>query len=466
LQEAITFALRNNPRLREAAARLEAARAGADIAFAPFLPEAGTNFRSSAFNIPVLPGGTFVPASLNGGATSFTLAEAGVQWTLYDFGRTSGRYGQAISHARIEELSLQRARQTIAFEVARAYFQALFARSTLRVQEQALRQAESILADTKARRANGVADREAVLRAEVEVSQAREELVGARQLVLDAASTLNLSLGRSTILPVQVQEVTRWPVVSPDLEETLQQAIDRRPEVGIAREAVAEAAYGEKAARADLLPRVYVRGSVIRADSNGPLEGWVTGAGLHVEQPLYAGGRRLAEIRRHRPAHDPRQHRPAGQPGLPVHRHPPGAHPPGRDGRGPGAREPSPDRRQVRQRQCHADRHGGRPDRPDAGTDSLPRGRLRVPGGTGPPGVRPGRRSALPARTSAAGAGGRCGRGDGAGPQDRSARAVIGVQWAATQSRRSSCPYPGREYERCCWHWDACCSCRSGSATG
>lgn len=300
LEQAIDFAMRNNPRLREAAARVESAQAGVDIAFAPFLPEAGTHFRYSAFNLPVLPAGTFVPASLNAGVTSFTLAEAGVQWTLYDFGRRGGHYGQAVSQSRIEQLSLQRARQTVAFEVCRAYFQSLFAQATLRVREQALRLAEKVLADTKARREAGTADREAVLRAEVEVSQAREELVGARQLVFDAASTLNLALGRPTVLPAKVQDVTNRPALTQSLEEALHQAVKKRPEVGMAREAVAEAAYGEKAARADLLPRIYVGGTFLRADSNGPLEGWLAGGGLHVDQPLYDGGRRQAGIRRRR----------------------------------------------------------------------------------------------------------------------------------------------------------------------
>ena len=186
----------------------------------------------------------------------------------------------------------------ISSRVRKSHFQALFAQATLRVREQAVRQAESVLRDTRARREAGVADPEAVLRAEVEVSQAREELVGARQLVLDAASSLNLALGRPAVLPVQVREVTSRPTFAQSLDEVLQQAATKRPEVGMAREAVAEAAYGEKAARGNLLPKVYVRGTVLRADSNGPLEGWLAGAGLHVDQPLYDGGRYRAEIRR------------------------------------------------------------------------------------------------------------------------------------------------------------------------
>lgn len=300
LPEAIEFALKNNPRLREAASRVEAAEAGVDVAFAPFLPEAGAHFRSSDFSVPVLPAANFVPASLNGGVTSFSFAEAGVQWILYDFGRTGGRYGQAISQASIEKLALQRAKQTIAFEVSLAYFQALFAQANLRVREQAVRLAESILKDTKTRRAAGVADPEAVLRAEVEVSQAREELVGARQLVLDASSTLNFALGRPAALPVQVREVASRPTFAQSLEEALQQAVTKRPEVEMAREAVAGAAFGEKAARGDLLPKVYVRGTALGITSNGPLNGWLAGAGLHIDQPLYDGGRYRAELRRQR----------------------------------------------------------------------------------------------------------------------------------------------------------------------
>jgi outer membrane protein TolC len=297
LEQAITFALENNPRLREASARVEAAKAGVDIAFAPFLPEANTSFRYSAFNVPVLPAGSFVPVSLNGGVTSFTIAEAGVQWTVYDFGRRSGHYGQAISQAHIEKLALARARQTIAFEVVQVYSQVLFAQASLRVREQALRQAEAVLKDTQARREAGVADPEAVLRAEVEVSRAREELVGARQLVRDSTSALNLSFGRPVVLPLLVQDLTRRPPFTQSLDEALQQAVTKRPEVEIGREAVARMAYGEKAARAELLPRIYVRSSVLRADSNGPLEGWLTGAGLHIDQPLYDGGRLRAQVR-------------------------------------------------------------------------------------------------------------------------------------------------------------------------
>ena len=298
LERAVGFGLEHNPRLREATAQVSAARAAADVAFAPFLPTIGTGFRYSAFNLPVLPGGSFVPASLSSGVTSFAIAEAGIQWTVYDFGRTAGRYGEAVDRSRIEELSMTRRQQTVAFEVAQNYFRLLAAQAQLRVEEEALRQAESILADTQARFAGGVVQRETVLRAEVEVSRIRQDLIGARQAMHDATATLNVSLGRSAQMPLTIVDISLQPSPPNSIAACLETAVANRREIGMARHAVAEAWNGRQAARGDMLPNIYVRGTVLRADSPGPLNAWVEGAGIHVEQPIYTGGAHQGELRR------------------------------------------------------------------------------------------------------------------------------------------------------------------------
>ncbi|HEX4146794.1 MAG TPA: TolC family protein [Pirellulales bacterium] len=298
LDQAVTYGLDHNPRLREATAQVSAARATADIAFAPFLPTVGTSFRYSAFNVPVLPGGSFVPASLSSGVTSFALAEAGIQWTVYDFGRTAGRYGQAVDRARSEELSMVRRQQTVAFEVAQCYFRLLAAQSNLRVQDEALRQADSILADSRARFIGGVVQRETVLRAEVEVSRVRQDLISARQSVNDSLSTLNVALGRSAQMPLAIVDVAAEPAPPTSLPACLEQAVVNRREIGMARQTVAEAWSGRQAAKGEFLPNIYVRGTVLRVDSPGPLNAWVEGAGIHVDQPIYAGGAHQGELRR------------------------------------------------------------------------------------------------------------------------------------------------------------------------
>jgi outer membrane protein TolC len=298
LDKAVAFGLDHNPRLREASAQVSAARASADIAFAPFLPTIGTSFRYSAFNTPVLPGGSFVPASLSSGVSSFTIAEAGIQWTVYDFGRTAGRYGEAVDRARSEELSMVRRQQTVAYEVTQCYFRLLAAQSNLRVQDEALRQAESILADSQARFVGGVVQRETVLRAEVEVSRVRQDLISARQAVQDGLATLNVSLGRSAQMPLAIVDVAAEPAPPSSISVCLEMAVINRREIGMARQAVAEAWSGRQAAKGEFMPNIYVRGTVLRADSPGPLNAWVEGAGIHVDQPIYAGGSHQGELRR------------------------------------------------------------------------------------------------------------------------------------------------------------------------
>ena len=97
LDEAVRLAMRDNPRLRQKSAEAAASRANADVAFAPFLPEINTGFRYSGFSSPVFPASAFVGASAPASVTNFMFAEAGVQYTLADFGRRAGHYNQAVN---------------------------------------------------------------------------------------------------------------------------------------------------------------------------------------------------------------------------------------------------------------------------------------------------------------------------------------------------------------------------------
>jgi outer membrane protein len=60
---------------------------------------------------------------------------------------------------------------------------------------------------------------------------------------------------------------------------------------------VAAAQEGRQAARAEFLPRIFVRADAGHTDGQNVITGWQEGAGLHVEAPLYAGGRHRGELR-------------------------------------------------------------------------------------------------------------------------------------------------------------------------
>jgi outer membrane protein TolC len=154
------------------------------VAFAPFLPQVDLLGQYGVVSSTLAPGVVGQEGFLlaNGtGTRSYAQTEVGLQWTLYDFGRTGGRYRQAAARERITEFQLARADQTVEFDVAAAYLDVLLARASRRVQEDAVRRAQATLDDTVARRKGGVALREDVLRAEVQLSESREALVVARE---------------------------------------------------------------------------------------------------------------------------------------------------------------------------------------------------------------------------------------------------------------------------------------------
>ncbi|MFO0808382.1 MAG: TolC family protein [Gemmataceae bacterium] len=298
LTAAVEFALQNNPRLAVAAAAVARAQGQETVAFAPFLPEIDLYTRtgvSSPTLGPGAPGPVGAITAAGDGMHAYTQAEVGLQWTLYDFGRTSGKYNQAVTNQRIADLRLGRARQTVGFDVATAYVRVLLAQATALEQEQTVRRAESILKDTQARREGGVADRDDVLRAEVQLAEFREALVLAREMEYDSVARLNNAMGRNAALPLKVLDWPTRPKFECSLVECLETAASQRLEVRIARDAVAAAQFGLQAADADFYPRIFVMAGVGNVSGDGVRTGWHEGAGLHLNQKLFAGHRRQGE---------------------------------------------------------------------------------------------------------------------------------------------------------------------------
>src|SRR5439155_1319017 len=234
LPDAIAFALRNSPRLRSARAAIERARGQEQVAFAPFLPQLDLLGQYGVVSDTLAPGiaGNVGFILANGSGTrSYAQTEVGLQWTLYDFGRTGGRYRQAVARGHIAELQLLRADQTVEFDVAIAYLEVLLARAFHRVQVDAVRRAEATLDDTVARSAGGVALREDVLRAQVQLSESREALVLAREGEFDTLARLNNVMGRNAAWPLEVIDLEVRPPLRGLLGDLLERSAAERPEV-------------------------------------------------------------------------------------------------------------------------------------------------------------------------------------------------------------------------------------------
>jgi len=165
------------------------------------------------------------------------------------------------------------------------------------VQEDAVRRAKATLDDTEARRKGGVALKEDVLRADVQLSESRDALVLAREGEFNAVARLNNAMGRNAALPLEVVDLDMQPPLPGPLADLLEQAGAQRPEVGVARQAVAAAQAGLQATRSEFLPRIFVRASVGNTSGENVETGWQEGAGLHLETPLYTGGKHRGDLR-------------------------------------------------------------------------------------------------------------------------------------------------------------------------
>jgi outer membrane protein len=304
LPDAIALAFRSQPRLRASLESIQQARGKEGIAFAAFLPTLSTGYSVGGFDLNVGGSGTgyspatgTVPAGLTI-QTGYELAELKLQWLVFDFGRRLGSYNQAGLATEISQLQTERAYQTVANDVATAYFQVLRARSLYRIARESVRRAEDDLDVARKLAKGGVVEREKVLRAEVALAQAQRAQDVAEEAEAVAVATLNLAIGLNVSLPTTVVDSTDVPPFTLSLADCLQQAVGVRREFRIARQSVQAAQEGSRVARADFAPRIVTEGNLLNLQQGSPrLHADLAGGSVKLEWGLFEGGKRVAELR-------------------------------------------------------------------------------------------------------------------------------------------------------------------------
>jgi outer membrane protein TolC len=313
LPEAIDLAFRSQPRLRAQLESIAQARGQQQIVFSTFLPTVAANYDVGVFSLGVggqpirlgkgLPGFNFlpgigaVPFGLNLG-TSFELAELKVQWLLLDFGRRLGLYEQARLASDVAWLQTERAHQTVANEVAVAYYNVLRSQALRRTAQDALRRAEEELADARKREREGVIEREIVLRSEVQTAEFRQELHAATEAEFVALAGLNLAIGLKCNEPVHVVDPPEVPPLTTSLADCLQTAIRQRREFYVVQRTVEIATQGGRIARAQFAPKVVADGTLLnfqQQELNGHAD--LRLGFIRLEWALFEGGRRIAAAR-------------------------------------------------------------------------------------------------------------------------------------------------------------------------
>jgi outer membrane protein len=301
LEDAISLAFQYQPRLRIFQERVEEARGRSDVAFAPFLPQVNLIERGFIGHNPsgpsdgiALPLPEFPDAP---GYQNYAVSEFYLQWTMWDFGRTYGRFQQAELVIDIAQLQAARAAQTTAYEVAASYSRVLQARAARRVARESVRLAESVLDIARKSLKAGLVESDQVLRAEVQLAQSRRAVVNTERTERVAVAALNQAIGLNVSAPTEIVDRTEEEPFELSLAQCLQRAVENRREFRVARRAIEVAAEGERVAHAEFLPRIYSEAVMGEEDGHKTLHGFTSGGSINIAWSPFQGGRRLGEVR-------------------------------------------------------------------------------------------------------------------------------------------------------------------------
>jgi len=232
LAQSEQIALERHPRLASALENVAAAEAGVVRSRATLLPSAsvsGTYTRNMELPVLITSFGTFVSGDTNAYQAALSVSQPLFLGFAGVTGLDLARVGESSARVALEQTT-----QEVLSGVREAYFGAVLARKIVQVQEEAVAQAESSLAQVQLRFNVGTASGFDLLRARVQLATTRPNLVTARsnRQIADAGLRLAMGLGPSEVVePADTLApfTSRW--ADAPLDTLLRVAYADRPDV-------------------------------------------------------------------------------------------------------------------------------------------------------------------------------------------------------------------------------------------
>lgn len=267
LDQAVAAALRTHPQIRVSEAGLEGASLRIQQETASRLPKLQVSETITRGNNPtyvfssLLEQGRFGPdnfaiSSLNDPSSLTNLRSAiTTSVSIFDGRRTAARIDQAREGKGQAERNLQWTEQSVRFEVIRAYYGLLVARSAKEVADQAVRTAESNVQRVQDRLRAGLVVDSDLLGAQVELSSLRRQQIQAQGDIANAEAGLNTWMGQPVELSPQIPgSLTEKTFQIENQDVLIQRAIEHRPDYANSSSAVRSAEDRVREVRADFLP--------------------------------------------------------------------------------------------------------------------------------------------------------------------------------------------------------------------
>ena len=226
IEEAIQIALKNNSTLKSSYESYRASKSSAFGAWSNFLPRAELSSGWSRFYDPQ----TYL------GSTGLIVApkynydlSISVSQTIFDGGSSWFNLGYRRALQRSSEYSYKQTKQETIVAVKIASFGLLKAETLLEVQQDVVKRAQQQLDIAKARYDLGSASLSDYLKAKVLISNAKLDLVNAKNAVEIARATLNTVLGISVNSPTTIDAKLEYQKYEVNLDNSLKTALATHP---------------------------------------------------------------------------------------------------------------------------------------------------------------------------------------------------------------------------------------------
>jgi hydrophobe/amphiphile efflux-1 (HAE1) family protein len=265
IDRALAMARARNEAYKVSEERLRESQANVSAAKAAFLPTLDLNFLytpSQASPALRIPAGIFGPTeqTFRANFVRENVMRLDIQQPLYTGGRLSNAYAAQAATEEATRLDLERTQQGLTLQVYQTFYAALMNDQGIKVTEEGVRIAERHLELAKVRFEAGSAARLDVLRAEVELANARTKLIRARSTAEVAYQALRsvLSLPQSEQLHLS-GSLDDVPALPP--AEAIERALPARADIRAIGEQREAAQRTVALANADLKPTVAFAGN-------------------------------------------------------------------------------------------------------------------------------------------------------------------------------------------------------------
>ena len=287
LDALVAEAMRNNPDLREAAARVIAAQQAAVIAGSRLYPWVGAYL------------GADVTHDDDGNTNDATKAYLGVGWEIDVWGRLRAQRAAAEADAASVALDYAWARQSLAATVARLWYLNVEANQMVDLAAQAVAVYGKLTELVQVRAAAGKVSSLDVTYMRAKLESSNSSLEAARAAQASAKRGLETLLGRYP--SAEIETATQFlPLSPPPAADVPGAMLLRRPDLLAAEQDVLATFRREEAAELSLLPEFSLSLAAGRLGDQVlallDVNPWLTAAGVGASVPIYQGGRLEANV--------------------------------------------------------------------------------------------------------------------------------------------------------------------------